>query len=136
MSLKDRIMQEEGLELKPYKDEFGNWTIYYGHLCKPGETYANTAEDALYYLEKDIDVATQAARRLFAGFDDLSQARQDVLTDMAFNLGETRLSYFSKLRHAVAIKDYEGAAQEMKDSLWYHQVPRRAQALIDEWLVG
>ena len=136
MSLKDRIMQEEGLELKPYKDEFGNWTIYYGHLCKPGETYLNTPEDALCYLEKDIDVATQAARRLFVGFDDLSENRQDVLTDMAFNLGETRLSYFAKLRHAVAIKDYEGAAEEMKDSLWARQLPKRAEILIEEWLAG
>jgi len=147
MTLKERIQQEEGLRMKPYLCTAGKLTIGYGHnlnaspmlpyiaeyLKAHGYIMHHMADDQ---LDHDIDVAEAAARRLFVGFDELSEARRDVLTDMAFNLGEGSLARFAKLRHNVAIKNYEKAAEEMKDSLWYKQVPNRAKRLIDQWLEG
>ncbi|MCK9341129.1 MAG: hypothetical protein M0P37_05205 [Synergistaceae bacterium] len=145
MNLKERIKQEEGLRTKPYLCPAGKRTIGYGHnleaaplLPEIATFFENNgcimpymAEDQ---LDHDISVAEGVARRLFVGFDELSEARRDVLTDMAFNLGEESLSRFAKLRHNVAIKHYENAAKEMENSRWFTQVTNRAQRLIDQWL--
>jgi lysozyme len=147
MTLKERIKQEEGLRMKPYLCPAGKRTIGYGHnleaspllpyiaefLKNNGCILQHMAEDQ---LDHDIDVAEAVARRLFVGFDELSEARRDVLTDMAFNLGEGSLSRFAKLRHNVAIKHYENAAKEMKDSRWFTQVTNRAKQLIQQWMEG
>jgi lysozyme len=147
MTLKERIKQEEGLRMKPYLCPAGKLTVGYGHNlnASPMLPYAaeylkahgfimhHMAEDQ---LDHDIDVAEAVARRLFVGFDELSENRRDVLIDMAFNLGEGSLSRFAKLRHNVAIKQYEKAADEMKDSRWFTQVTNRAKQLIQQWMEG
>jgi len=147
MNLKERIKQEEGLRTKPYLCPAGKRTIGYGHNLEAasllhhiavffennGCIMPHMAEDQ---LDHDIDVAEAVARRLFVGFDELSEARRNVLTDMAFNMGEGTLSRFAKLRHNVAIKNYEQAAKEMLDSRWAKQVPNRAQQLINQWIEG
>ena len=147
MILKERIKQEEGLRTKPYLCPAGKRTIGYGHNLEAAPLLPGIAEFlennscimphmAEEQLDHDIEVAEGVARRLFVGFDELSEARQDVLTDMAFNLGEGSLSRFAKLRHNVAINNYEKAAGEMKDSRWFTQVTNRAKQLIQQWMEG
>ena len=48
---------------------------------------------------------------------------------MAYNLGVDGLLKFKKMWKALEKQDYQTAAEEMKDSKWYHQVGRRSKYL-------
>ena len=54
---------------------------------------------------------------------------QKVLIDMAFNLGRTKLNKFEEMRKALVAGDYNKAADEMVDSIWYNQVGNRSKKL-------
>jgi lysozyme len=85
-----------------------------------------TTEQIHLLLDSDIDTAIFIAETLFEKFPTLSLARQIILVDMAFNLGQTRFSRFIKLIAAVNDGKWDRAATEMKNSLWATQVGRRA----------
>ena len=122
------VKRHEGLRLKPYKDTVGKLTIGYGRNL---EDVGITLEEAELMLEHDLDRALKDAREVIAGFDELDEVRQAVLVDMAFNLGRAGLAGFRNMRAALALGDFERAADEMLDSLWARQVGRRAQELAD-----
>ena len=75
-------------------------------------------EQCEYLLEKDLDIAINDARSLIGAevFDALTDARQDVLIDMSFNLGRPRLSKFKNMIAAVQAGDFDEAAAEILDS--------------------
>ena len=75
-----------------------------------------------YLLTNDIKQATHDAKVFFPPFDTLSDIRQRVLIDMAFNLGLTRLSKFVTFKAALLQEDWEGAAAAMLNSKWAKQV--------------
>jgi lysozyme len=133
MTLEERIIQHEGLKLKKYKDTKGNWTIYVGHLCKPGEKYLGTREDAMRYLDIDIAIARQDLRKIFPQYREFSQARQECLIELLFNMGGPRFRGFVKMIHAINIGHWDDAAKELMDSKWYREdVGReRADELVD-----
>jgi lysozyme len=85
-----------------------------------------TTEQVYLLLDDDIDTAILTANMLFKHFTALSVTRQIILVDMAFNLGQTRLSRFVKLIDAVNTSNWVRAASEMQNSLWARQVGRRA----------
>jgi len=88
-----------------------------------------TEKEAEFLLFNDISLARIAANRAIPGFLDLSPVRQEVLVMMAYNLGEVGLQKFRKLIAAIAISDFETAAYEMRNSLWYGQLKSRAEEL-------
>ena len=53
------------------------------------------------------------------------------LVDMAFNLGLTKLNKFEKMKEGLMNNDYQTAADEMVDSLWYNQVQSRGPRMVD-----
>ena len=58
---------------------------------------------------------------------------------MAFNLGQTRLAGFKRLRAAALAGDWDRAAAEALDSRWASQTGRRAAevaALLRTWSCG
>jgi len=57
---------------------------------------------------------------------------RSVLLDMCYNLGQHRLSGFTRFIAALKVKDYPTAAKEMLDSRWAVQVKRRATEQADE----
>lgn len=127
MSLKERIKLHEGLELKPYRCSAGRLTIGWGrNLQDKGIT--ETEADAL--LEHDICEARAAADR-FKWFWLLNEARQGVVVEMIFNLGLPNFLRFQKAVQALRDSDFEGAADEMLDSLWAAQVGSRATTLAE-----
>lgn len=78
-------------------------------------------------LANNITAARAACRRLYGdGFDAASTGRRHALVSMAFNLGQTRLAGFKRLRAAVLAGDWDGAAAEALDSRWASQTGRRA----------
>ncbi|MGO4210571.1 hypothetical protein AB4Y89_21680 [Terriglobus sp. 2YAB30_2] len=77
--------------------------------------------------DKSIAIAEGDARKLVPPFSGLSPTRQAVLVDMSFNLGHKRLAGFTKTLALLAAGDFNAAADEMLDSAWAKEVPKRAK---------
>lgn len=138
-TLEDRIKKHEGLRLKIYRDTLGIPTIYYGHRVRQGEVYLGTLEDAEKYLDIDIAVAQQGCMSLFPAFHQMSPARQDVLTELVYNMGLNKIKQgFPRFVHNVNRFAWEDAANELKFadghtklSRWYCQVgEKRAENIL------
>ena len=55
---------------------------------------------------------------------------QQILVNMMFNMGRTRLSKFKKMHAAILKEDWKEAAIEGRDSQWHKQVTNRAERLM------
>ncbi|HEH9441918.1 TPA: glycoside hydrolase family protein [Aeromonas sobria] len=122
-----------------YKDTLGFWTIGYGHLCSTSEVqkYKDgiTETAAGLLLMQDVFAAEQGALRLFE-MNRHSEAVQDVLIEMVFQLGERKAKGFVKFKAALDSKDYKTAASELKNSSWYKQTTNRVKRHIDVLLAA
>lgn len=128
-----QLKVDEGVRVKPYRDTVGKLTIGVGRNL---DDVGVSAKELEFLLDNDIDAAERTARVLFTAFDDLSDARKAVLVNMAFNLGQARLSGFSKFRAAVERKDFDTASREMLNSGWATQVGSRATRLAAQMSAG
>jgi lysozyme len=78
------------------------------------------------WLEQDTKTAIKIAQTLCSsGWDNLSDTRKRAIADLAYNLGQPRLSKFTNFLQAMNSGDYDKAAIELKNSKWYSQVGRR-----------
>jgi lysozyme len=124
--LKDSIKKHEGLQLKIYVCPAGKLTIGYGRNV---EDRGITQKEANMFLENDIlDIKLELEDKLPL-FKFLDDVRQNVLIEMAFNLGIKGLLQFKKTLEYISIKDYEKASEEMLNSKWANQVGKRAITL-------
>lgn len=116
---------DEGRKSMPYTDSEGIPTVGIGRNLQTG-----LAPDEIDYLfANDLKKADAAARALFPAFDALSDNRKAVLVNMAFNMGQSRLAGFVKMRAAIEAGNFELAALEMANSKWAVQVGARALRL-------
>ena len=83
-------------------------------------------------FEKDLDTAISECELLYEEgvFGDLPDEVQQILVNMMFNMGRPRLSKFKGMKRGVDSRDWNAAADEMVDSRWYRQVPKRAKRLV------
>lgn len=131
--LQSQLSIDEGNKAKPYTDTVGKLTIGVGrNLTDRGLS----PDEVNYLLNNDINIATQDAKKLVPGFDKLDDVRQEVLVNMAFNLGLARLSGFKKFLAAVNAGDFSRASVEMLDSVWAKQVGARAIRLSNAMRTG
>jgi len=63
--------------------------------------------------------------------EDAPPEVREIITNMAFNLGRTKLREFKDMLKAIKNKDYETASLEMMDSNWSAQVGDRAVNLAE-----
>lgn len=134
MDLQDAIQMTknfEGLRLRPYKCPTGKLTIGYGRNL---EDVGITKEEADYLFTNDYNNAVANLKALLVSngikYEDVHKDVFYALTDMMFNMGYDRLSKFKKLLYELKNGSYEGAAREMKNSLWYTQVGDRGKKLL------
>jgi lysozyme len=102
----------EGLRLSKYQDIVGKWTIGYGHLILPKESFPNplTEKQAEDLLRKDLGNSEAGVTRLVKV--KLSQQQFDALVSFTFNLGVGNLQSSTLLKKLNA-GDYSGAADEL-----------------------
>lgn len=102
----------EGLRLSKYQDVVGKWTIGYGHLILPSESFPNplTEKQAEDLLRKDLATSEAGVARLVKV--KLSQQQFDALVSFTFNLGAGNLQSSTLLKKLNA-GDYSGAAEEL-----------------------
>jgi len=124
--LKSVLIRHEGLKLKPYKDTVGKLTIGVGRNL---EDRGISKEEALFMLENDIKIVEEELDRTIPWWRKLDSVRQEVLVNMAFNLGVPKLLRFKKFLKALQEGNYGQASFEMLNSLWAKQVGRRAKEL-------
>ena len=124
--LAKQLELDEGKRAKMYQDTVGKWTAGVGRNLSDR---AFSEDEIQLMLSNDIDLAVKDARQLVPGFDQLNDARQEVLANMSLNLGYTRLAGFKKFLAAVNASEFAEASLEMLDSKWAQQVGARAQRL-------
>lgn len=122
MSVIDDLKRHEGFRAKPYKDTEGHLTIGYGINLDAGIT-EDEAEMILVHRVRKIQLALSSK---LVYWNKLSIARQDVLTNMAYNLGIDGLMKFKMTLKMLEAEKYEEASKQMLNSKWANQVGNRA----------
>lgn len=131
--LVDSVKEHEGLRLEAYQDSLGHWTIGYGTNLEVMEISEETAEAWLTEALADVSDSLDTVH----GFPDLDSDRQDILIEMAYQLGIAGLLRFRLLWTAIRGGDYDRAADEMLDSRWAReQTPVRARTLAERMRGG
>jgi len=151
---------DEGKSKKPYKDSKGIWTIGIGrNLESPGlslkemqrfgennfyqdKSFVSIScarnfilsplsdEEIHYLLDNDIKRVIEELKLQYEWFLSLSIARQYVICNMYFQLGQYKFRKFKNLIKSLELKDYDLAAKEMLDSKWAKSdSPARAKRL-------
>lgn len=121
------VQQHKGCRLTPYRDSLGVLTIGWGRNL---ETVGISQAEADRMLDVDLTRAYHAVSA-WAWFAQLSPARQQVLAEMAYNLGVRRLMGFGRMLEACKAGRYQEAADEMIQSRWAEQVKGRARTLAE-----
>lgn len=132
-TLKSDLRRDEGKLCEVYKDHLGYPTFGIGHLILESDPEHKQAvgtkvseERVEQVFDADLQTALAECSKLFADFKELPDEAKIVIGNMMFNLGFQKLSNFKKFGEAVRSRDWNKAAEEMKDSRWYSQVTKRA----------
>jgi lysozyme len=126
--LKERLIKEEGLRLKPYRCTSNKLTIGIGRNI---EERGISEAEALYLLENDIEIVLDELYASLHWLAEINTTVRMILIDMAFNMGVPRLLAFKNTLKYIREGDYKKASVEMLDSRWAGQVPIRAKGLSD-----
>ncbi len=132
-ALREQLIRHEGIRLRVYRDSVGIETIGVGrNLRDVGISYG----EAMILLDHDIDAATAGLVRAMPWTLGLDLVRFQVLVNMAFNLGVSRLLGFVHTLDAIKRGDYSDAADGMLASQWARQVGHRAEELARQMRTG
>lgn len=141
MARGDKTKDFEGFESNIYLDTAKKKTIGYGFNIEDKTISSLLPKDVVNgsrpLTEKEANPIfhillnrAENDAKLFIGerkFNNLSSEKQEVLTDMAYNLGLPKLMGFEKFKEAVIKGDDIQAAEELVDSKWFKQVGRRSR---------
>lgn len=120
------IKRSEGCSLKPYKCPAGYLTIGYGRNL---ETNGISQAEADSLLQNDLAIVMEEVKTI-DGFNKLPSIVKICLTDMAFNMGISRLKKFKKMLNAIRSDNYVKALIELIDSKWFTDVGIRAKRIL------
>ena len=139
--LESRVCLDEGFSADPYLDTVGVATIGHGttHIFGKPVTLSDspvTEAEAREMMRAELYLACMDAQSLFGRFNEMCDVRQEILANMAYNVGKTRLSGFERMILAAETLNYYQMAQEMKNSKWYRQVGQRSVRLYYAMLNG
>ena len=130
---------DEGVKYEVYADHLGYHTFGVGHLVTNddpewGSPFGTevSKERVWECFEADLDTSISECHALYGmrEFNDFPDEVQQILVNMMFNMGRTRLSKFKNMNKAIMAHDWAEAADEGRDSRWHKQVPNRAERLM------
>jgi lysozyme len=125
--VKERLRRFEGYRKYPYRCPAGYLTIGYGRNL---EVKGISVDEAEMLLNNDVNETIEILLNGLDFFTMLPEQAQEVLVDMTFNMGFGGVLKFKKFLEALKNRDWERAAQEMENSLWYKQTGNRAKELV------
>jgi lysozyme len=123
MTIKDDLIRDEGLRLKPYYCTAQRLSIGYGRNL---EDRGITKKEAEMMLENDIEDVFNNLDKALPNFEHYPLDIKRALTNMGFQLGIKRLLGFKKTLSLVDSGNYPQAAKEALNSEWARQTPARA----------
>ena len=129
----EQLKIDEGYSLKVYLDTKGYLSCGIGHLILPkdnlklGDTI--TDQRVLELFDQDLQIAIKECKKLPVKFDTLPDEIQEVLINMSFNMGISRLLKFVGLLGAIRNSDWNLAAIEIMDSKAARELPNRYNRL-------
>lgn len=119
--------------LTAYQDSKGIWTIGYGRNLQVLRISQDQADE---WLNKDINAAVIAASN-FPEFPFLdTEARQNAFIEMVYNMGPMRVHGFIDMLPAIRKQDWKSVAREALNSVWAHEVGKRAVTIANMLLTG
>ena len=117
-TLKEALIEEEGVRERVYRDVAGYPTVGVGHLVKKSDGLKVgdrvSYDRILDFLDEDLRTAERAVKRL-VGDLPLFQHEFDALVDLVYNVGEGNVAPDESpdLNLAIATRDYDGIAREL-----------------------
>ena len=135
----EQLKIDEGVVYAIYNDHLGYPTFGVSHLIQEcDEEFGRpvgtevSEERVRVCFDRDCATAIEDCESLYGEgrFGELPSEVQQILVNMMFNMGRTRMSGFKKFNAAIAEGDWETAAVEGRDSRWYRQVTNRAERLM------
>lgn len=114
--LKISIEKHESLKLKPYECPKGKLTIGYGRNL---DDRGITQNEAKVMLERDLLDTKLELEDKIKFFHKLDDIRQNVLIEMAYNMGVPHLLEFKNTLKFMEKGDFINASIEMLDSQWH-----------------
>lgn len=134
------VKAAESCRLVAYRDTLGFWTIGYGHKLPTGRDWTGftwTQAQADGQLDTDLDAALAQAQKLLEWPFLDTDARQNAVVELVFNMGVSHWRMFAKCRYDICQKDWQGAHDQLLASLWASQVHAiRANRLANYLLSG
>tara|TARA_R110001599_G_scaffold140397_2_gene320459 strand:+ start:874 stop:1314 length:441 start_codon:yes stop_codon:yes gene_type:complete len=136
--LRKQLEIDEGVKYEIYNDHLGYATFGVGHLVletdpEYGRPVGTTVSESrvVEVFKLDCESVLIDCNILYEDFADLPEEAQQIIANMMFNMGRTRLSKFKGMKRGVDARDWNAAADEMVDSAWYRQVTNRADRLVE-----
>ncbi len=135
----EQLKVDEGVVYEIYNDHLGYPTFGVGHLVLDsdpefGEPVGTkvSEERVRSCFDSDLETAVGECNALYGEreFGEFPDEVQQILVNMMFNMGRTRLSKFKNFTAALQDGDWARAAVEGRDSRWHKQVTNRAERLM------
>ena len=132
-SVKQMIIQHEGVRNRPYQDSLGLWTVGVGHLIGDGKSLPPnmnrefSQKEINDLFENDFAKHYSIAERT-PGWPIANESGKGAMVDLAFNMGQW-WNKFPNTSKSLEKGDFVSAATGLKDSLWYKQVGQRGKKI-------
>lgn len=117
------IKQDEGFRGEPYDDHLGFPTIGYGTKLPLTKKEATVLLNVR--LNEKVDLIAKEKPVLL----QMPELAQQIIANMAYQMGVRGVLKFRKMWSALEEFEFSDAADEMLDSRWAAQTPRRAEKL-------
>lgn len=121
--VKKRLIVEEGKKHFPYRCSANKITIGVGRNLEDRGVSDITIDQM---LDEDIDICVGELRQNLSWFDNAPSGIQDVLIDLAFNMGVPKLLTFVKTLELLRTSQYDKAADELLRSRYAATLPQRS----------
>lgn len=122
----EQLIIDEGKRNKPYRDTVGKLTIGVGRNL---DDRGLSDDEIAYLLANDLKIVERELDVHLTWWRGMCDARQNVLANMAFNMGINTLKTFKNTLQAMRDGRYAEAADGMLASKWATQVGQRAVRL-------
>lgn len=127
MTLRDDLIRDEGIRLRPYTDTVGKVTIGIGRNL---DDVGISESEAVLLLDNDIAAAEGYLDKQLSWWRTKPTWVQRGMANMCFQLGIHGLMGFRIGLKCLEASDYAGAQAAFRDSLWAKQTPSRAERVI------
>ena len=129
--LRNEIQYWEGIKYTVYLDSLGKPTVGIGHYDPTmivGQQVIPSLVDMFY--KQDSYNALQIAQKSCNNFSQLDDVRARLLVALCFNMGN-KILQFKHMLAAIQSGDFDAAANELQNSLWFTQVGRRGPESVE-----